>query len=161
MEKSIKVKLILLSVFIILIIISVIGIILVKTNNQIENKIISDVKDFIKDHTFENYDISEITNINITNTKIEQLSDKKQFNIYGTFIIKDNYNNIYSASFKGTYDIVNKDGKDIYYSNQIKSTNITYPNNLPINEKKYQEQVQSVIDEFFNTPIDMGNLIGQ
>ena len=145
----------------------IICIIVAISNNTIESKIISDVKDYIKNYTFESFDISDITSITITNTKMEQLNDKKQFNVYGTFTIKDNYNKIYSASFKGTYDIVNKDGKEIYYSNQITNTAYTiiaYPNGIPINYKKYQteqqKQVQDAIDSFVNN-IDMGDLIGQ
>ena len=153
--------------FIVLNIVIIICIVCAISKNTIENDIVSDVKNYIKEYTFESFDISDITSITITNTKMEQLNDKKQFNVYGTFTIKDNYNRVYSASFKGTYDIVNKDGKEIYYSNQIKSlthTIITYPNTLPINYKKYQteqqKQLQDAIDSFVNN-VDKGDLIGQ
>ena len=153
--------------FILLNVIVIICIIVAISQNTIENDIISDVKKYITEYTQESFDISDVNTITITNTKMEQLSDKKQFSVYGTFRIKDNYNRIYSASFKGTYDIVNKDGKEIYYSNQITDishTIITYPNGIPINYKKYQieqqKQVQDAIDSFVNN-IDTGDLIGQ
>ena len=166
MDKSIKVKVIILIVALIVLVVSIIGIIITTINNSIENRIISDVKDYLKEYTFNSFDISEITSIDITNTKMEELEDKKQFSVYGNIRIKDNYNKFYSASFKGTYDIVDKDGKEIYYSNQIKSvtnTIVNYPNGLPINSKTYQteqERARDAIEEFITNPIDLGDLIG-
>ena len=91
---------------------------------------------------------------------MEQKDDKKQFSVYGTFMIKDNFNNLYSASFQGIYDIVSKDGKETYFSNQIKErTTIKYPNNLPINPIKQQEYLNEMEKMFTN--IDTGDLIGQ
>lgn len=158
-QKSVKVKLILLLILLVVLIIGVIGVVLTINNNKIENKITSDVKDFLQEHTTTNFDIQEITNINITNTKMEQKDDKKQFSIYGTFMIKDNFNNLYSASFQGTYDIVSKDGKEIYFSNQIKKTSVKYPTTLPTNPIKTQEYLNEMEKMFTN--IDTGTLIGQ
>ena len=161
-QKSVKVKLILLPILLIILVIGIVGVVLTMNNNKIENKITSDVKDYLQDNTKTNFDISEITNINITNTKMEQKDDKKQFSIYGTLMIKDNFNNLYSASFQGIYDIVSKDGKETYFSNQIKErTTIKYPNNLPINPIKEQETLQTMLNEFKNIePINTNDLIG-
>ena len=161
-QKSVKVKLILLPILLIILVIGIIGVVLTMNNNKIENKITSDVKNYLQDNTKTNFDISEITNINITNTKMEQLNDKKQFSVYGTFMIKDNFNNLYSASFQGTYDIVSKDGKETYFSNQIKErTSIKYPNNLPINPIKQQEYLNEMETMFKNIePINTNDLIG-
>lgn len=48
-QKSVKVKLILLPILLIILVIGIIGVVLTMNNNKIENKITSDVKNYLQE----------------------------------------------------------------------------------------------------------------